>query len=57
MKSTTKRFDVGQKVTVSASHGIGEARVFEGVVTYNDPKSPYIKVNGYEYRKYEVARG
>jgi hypothetical protein len=45
---------VGTKVKVDETRGLGRVE-WEGEVTRNDPKSPYIYVNGMGVRKYEVV--
>jgi hypothetical protein len=44
----------GDTVIVQPTHGIVTAPARRGKVTHNDPKSPYIVIDGYQYRKYEV---
>jgi hypothetical protein len=51
-----KKLKVGDTVKVSANYGLVRVPDFIGTVTYVDPKSPYVTVDGYQYRRYEVEK-
>ena len=52
-QSPATRLKIGDHVAITATFGLSTTSG-EGRVTFNDPKSPYITVDGYQYRKYEV---
>lgn len=54
VKFNANLLKVGQKVKVDETQGLGRSQ-WEGEVTRNDPKSPYIYVEGRGVRKYEVV--
>jgi hypothetical protein len=46
-RRAVSKIDVGQRVRVTWS-------AYEGTVTYSDPTSDYVYVDGHEFRRYEV---